>query len=265
MGADLDLLRETAHEAGRLALRLQEGDLEIQRKAGGSPVTNADLALDALIKRRLRAARPDYGWLSEETADDPARLEARRVFMVDPIDGTSAFMKGRPWWSVSLAVVEDGRALSGVVYAAGLEETYEAERGGGAKLNGAPVRASDRGDLESCAMLGHRSAFTDGVWSEPWPQMRVESRNSVALRIALVAAGVFDAAVALSPKCDWDIAAGLIIAEEAGAVVSDHQGRALRLNCPAPRHPSLVAAAPGLHPLILQRTAPIELQPEYVT
>jgi len=259
MSADLDLLRETAHEAGRLGLELQEAGLEVTWKPGGSPVTNGDLALDLLIKQRLTAARPDYGWLSEETADDPARLSARRVFIVDPIDGTSAYVKGRPWWSVSLAVVEEGRPIAGVVYAPGIEETYEGELGGGAWLNGAPIRASACDDLAACAMLSPAGAFSDGDWPEPWPDMRVENRNSVALRLALVAAGAFDAAVAMTAKQDWDIAAGMLIAEEAGAVVTDHRGGALVLNRPVPWHRSLVAAAPALHPLILRRTAPIDL------
>jgi myo-inositol-1(or 4)-monophosphatase len=259
VSADLDLLRETAHEAGRLALRLQEAGLDFHRKADGSPVSNADLAVDALLKARLGAARPDYAWLSEETADDRTRLHARRVFVVDPIDGTAAFIRGRPWWSVSVAVVEDGRALAGVVYAAGLEETYEAARGSGARLNGAPIRASACGELEACAMLGPSGGFVAGEGVEPWPDMRVENRNSVALRMALVAAGTFDAAVALTPKQDWDIAAGMVIAEEAGAVVTDHTGAPLPLNRASVGHPSLVAAAPALHPLILRRTAPIDL------
>jgi myo-inositol-1(or 4)-monophosphatase len=259
--ADLDLLRDVAHEAGRLALSLQEGELKITRKPGGSPVTNADLAVDDLIKRRLRTARPDYGWLSEETADNPDRLTAKRLFMVDPIDGTVAYMKGRPWWSVSVAVVEDSRARCGVIYAGGLEETYEAERGGGARLNGARIHASGCADLKACAMLSPKGAFTDWEWAEPWPEMRVENRNSIALRMALVAAGAFDAAVALSEKSDWDLAAGLVICEEAGAVVTDHQGRPLLLNSPGARHPSLVCAGPALHPLILQRTATIDLPP----
>jgi myo-inositol-1(or 4)-monophosphatase len=256
---DLDLLRDVAHEAGRLALSLQETELRVETKPGGSPVTNADLAVDALVKDRLLAARPDYGWLSEETADNPERLSARRLFMADPIDGTVAYMKGRPWWSVSLAVVEDGQAVAGVIYAAGLEETYEAEAGGGARLNGAPIHASACADLTSCNMLSPKGAFTDWEWAEPWPEMRVENRNSIALRMALVASGAFDAAVALSPKMDWDVAAGLVICAEAGARVSDHKGRPLVLNRPSPWHPSLVCAGEGLAPLILSRTAPIDL------
>ena len=259
MSADLDLLRETAHEAGRLALRLQEAGLDFHRKTDGSPVSNADVAADTLLRRKLTAARPDYGWLSEETIDDRSRFDSRRLFVVDPIDGTAAFIRGRPWWSVSVAVVEEGRAVAGVIYAPGLEETYEAERGSGARLNGETVRASPCRALEACAMLGPTRSFAEWDGPEPWPEMRVENRNSVALRMALVAAGAFDACVALTPKQDWDIAAGLVIAEEAGAVVTDHTGAPLVLNRPSVRHPSLVAAAPGLHPLILRRTAPIEL------
>ena len=110
-------------------------------------------------------------------------------------------------------------------------------------------------------MLGPQGAFTDWGGAQPWPQMRIENRNSIALRMALVAAGAFDAAVALSPKNDWDIAAGLVIAGEAGAITTDHKGRTLRLNGESVVHPSLVCAAPALHPLILQRTAPIDLPP----
>lgn len=261
MSADLDLLRDAAHEAGRLALSLQEGGLQVRNKPGGSPVTNADLAADALLFERLTRMRPDYAWLSEETADDRRRLQARRVFMVDPIDGTVAYIKGRPWWSVSVAVVEDGRALAGVIYAPGLEDTYEAERGHGAFLNGQRMAASRCADLAACSVLSPKGALGPGGWAEPWPEMRLESRNSVALRMALVASGAFDAAVALSPKNDWDIAAGLVIAEEAGASATDHKGGGLQLNRAVPRHPSLVCAGPELHRLILQRTAPIDLPP----
>jgi myo-inositol-1(or 4)-monophosphatase len=125
---DLDLILDAAREAGELALKARAGGLKVWSKDGGSPVTDADLAVDALLKERLRAARPDYGWLSEETVDDPARLTTTRQFVVDPIDGTVAFMKNKPWFAVSVAVVEDGRPIAGVVHAPALSETYAAWR-----------------------------------------------------------------------------------------------------------------------------------------
>lgn len=255
---DLDLLRDAAQEAGRLALKLQESGLQVERKADGSPVTSADLAVDELLKQRLRAARPDYGWLSEETTDDPERLARDKVFMVDPIDGTRAYISGRPWWVVSVAVSEAGRSTAGVIYNAALEETYEAAEGGGAFLNGRPIHCSTVTDLDACAMLADPALFADGR-EDPWPSMRVERRNAIAYRMALVAAGTFDAAIAVNEKYDWDIAAGMVIAAEAGAVSTDHKGRNLLLNTPSAKNASLICTAPALHPLILSRTAPIDL------
>ncbi|MET0274660.1 MAG: inositol monophosphatase family protein, partial [Phenylobacterium sp.] len=116
MSDDLALIEDAAREAGELARRLRDEGLQVEYKSADStPITNADVAADAFLKERLLGARPDYGWLSEETADDPARLAKARLFVVDPIDGTRAFLKGRPWWSVSVAVVEDGRPIAGVV------------------------------------------------------------------------------------------------------------------------------------------------------
>ena len=259
MTGDLALLRDAAQEAGKLALELRKAGLTVWSKAGGSPVTNADIAVDELLKQRLRAARPGYGWLSEETADDPARLEAKRLFIVDPIDGTRSYMKDGPWWVVALAVVEAGQPVAAVIYAPVQDETYEATTGGGARLNGAPIHPSAATELDQCAMLGDVGLFTRGTWAKPWPPMQVTSRNAIAYRMALVAAGAFDAAVAMGPKADWDLVAGTLIAREAGARVTDHKGGALVFNTPSARNPSLVCAAPGVHPLILERTAPIDL------
>jgi myo-inositol-1(or 4)-monophosphatase len=252
--ADMELLRRAAEEAGRLSLEQRRKGLKIWSKKGGSPVTDADLAVNVLLSNLLRGARPDYGWLSEETRDDPDRLQRRRVFVVDPIDGTAAYMKGRPWFTVALALIEDGEVVAGVVHAPELGDTYEACLGGGARCNGLPIQASRADRLEGASMLGDPAAFKPPVW----PALRFERRNSIALRMALVGAGAFDAAVALSPKHDWDVAAGAVIAAEAGARVTDHLGRPYRFNQPDPRQPALVCAAPGLHPLILARSAPIE-------
>jgi len=246
---DLDLLRGAALEAGRIAQASRRRGLKIRRKAGGSPVTDADLAVNDFLQGALRAARPDYGWLSEETADDPARLHARRIFVVDPIDGTTAFIKGKPWFTVALAVVEDGRPVAGLVHAPALDETYEAARGSGARLNGQPIRPSDARSLDDLGMVGDPALFARA----PWSAARVERRNSIALRMALVAAGAFDAAVALGPKWDWDVAAGAAIAAEAGAVVSGVAGEPFRFNQTDPRQPGLLCAAPGVHALLLKR------------
>lgn len=251
---DVALLRDAAIEAGRLVVAQREKGLKVWSKKGGSPVTDADLAANVLLGNRLRGARPDYGWLSEETKDDRARLSAERVFVVDPIDGTAAYMKGKPWFTVALAVIEDGRVTAAVVHAPALNDTYEATIGGGARLNGAAVQASDRSRLEGASMLGDPAAFKPPLW----PKLKFERRNSIALRMALVGAGAFDAAVALSPKHDWDVCAGALIAEEGGAKVTDHLGRPYRFNRPEPFQGALVCAAPGLHPLILERSAPIE-------
>lgn len=256
---DLELLRAAALEAGALALVMRDKGLKITSKSGGSPVTDADLAVDALLRERLLADRPDYGWLSEETSDTPERLGRSRIFVADPIDGTAAYMKNRPWWCVALAVVEDGRPIAAIIHAPALNETFEAVRGGGARLNGQPIFASEVDTLEDASVLANASLLNGPEWREPWPPMRFDKRNSIAYRMALVAAGAFDAAIALTPKWDWDVAAGALIAEEAGARVSDHQGGGWVFNRPDPRQASLVCAAPALHPLILQRCAPIPL------
>lgn len=256
---DLDLILDAAREAGALAVSAREAGLKIWSKEGGSPVTDADLAVDALLKERLEAARPDYGWLSEETADDPARLTTPRQFVVDPIDGTAAYLKGKPWFAVSIAVVENGRPIAGVVYAPALDELYVATAGGGATLNGAAITPSLTADLEHSAMLGDAKMFAHPAWPTPWPTMRVESRNSIAYRLCLVASGDFDSAVALSPKNEWDLAAADLICGEAGAVLTDHKGRSFTYNRPNPLLPSVVCANKALAPLILSRVGHIDL------
>ncbi len=257
--ADLALLRDAAREAGALAWRMRRAGLTINYKDGGSPVTDADLAADALLTGRLRGARPDYGWLSEETADDPERLTRRRVFVVDPIDGTRAFLNDRPWWAISLAVVEDGRPVAGVVFAPEFDETYAAIAGSGATLNDAPIGVSLTTGLADCRMAGDPKTFLHRNWPEPWPPMRIEQRNSTAYRMCLVASGDFDAALAPVPKHDWDLAAADLIVHEAGGFVGDHTGAAFTYNRPSPLQASLVCATPALAPLILARVGHIAL------
>lgn len=259
LAADLDLIRAAAIRAGALAQAERDRGLRIDHKVGGSPVTSADLAVDAMLKAELLGARPDYGWLSEETPDTPERLAKSRIFVVDPIDGTVAFMKSQPWWCVPIAVVEDGFPVAAVIHVPALNETFEATLGGGARLNGRSITASDVDTLDDAAVLADARLMEGPQWPEPWPPMRYEKRNALAYRMALVASGAFDAAIALTPKWDWDVCAGALIGTEAGAKVSDHHGRSWHFNRPDPRQSSLVCSAPALHPLILRRTTPIPL------
>jgi myo-inositol-1(or 4)-monophosphatase len=258
---ELVLIRDAVVAAGRLALAERERGLKIWSKSGGSPVTSADMAVDTLLRTSLLGARPDYGWLSEETADSPERIARERIFVVDPIDGTVAYMKGKPWWCIPIAVVENGRPVAAVIHAPALNETFAATLGGGATLNGAPINASDTTDLDDASVLADARLMEGPHWAEPWPAMRFEKRNAIAYRMALVAAGAFDAAIALTPKWDWDVCAGALIASEAGARVSDHHGGPWRFNQLDPRQSSLICSAPALHPLIVRRTATIPLAP----
>lgn len=260
LDADLDLIRQAAIDAGALAIAEREAGLKIESKVGGSPVTSGDLKVDAMLRDRLLSARPGYGWLSEETADTAERLSKRRIFVVDPIDGTVAYMKRTPWWCVPIAVIEDGEVVAAVIHAPEVEETYVATRRGGARRNGKPIHASDIDTLEDASILGDARLIEAPYFAdEPWPSMRFEKRNALAYRMALVAAGAFDAALALTPKWDWDVAAGWLIATEAGARVSDHHGRPWAFNRPDPRQASLVCAAPIIQPMIVRRCKNVPL------
>ena len=257
--ADLALIRDAAHEAGQLAVQMRKAGLTTENKSDNTPVSDADLAVDALLKSMLGEARPDYGWLSEETADDPERLKRQRLFVVDPIDGTSAFVKDKPWWGVSIAVVDGDRPSVGVFYAPDVDETYYAVVGQGAWRNGAVIHPTAMADLENCAMLADAPMFKHPAWRQPWPPMNIARRNSVAHRLCLVAAGDFDATLALSSKSEWDLAAADLIATEAGCLVTNHKGATFRYNQPSPKARSLVCAGPALHRLILERVEPINL------
>ena len=256
--SDTALLEAAVREAGAIARTFFTGRNRARSKADGSPVSDADLAVDRFLTERLRPARSDYGWLSEETEDDPARLSARRVFVVDPIDGTIAFLKGRPHFTISAAVVEGEISVAAAVYNPLTEECFTAVRGAGARLNGAPIRVSGREKLEGCRMLASKTTLRDPCWGgAPWPPMEVATPNSIAYRIALVACGTFDAAITLAGTHDWDIAAADLIVREAGGLISSHAGNIPRYNQVNPIQPSVVAAGRTLHEAILARVGGI--------
>jgi myo-inositol-1(or 4)-monophosphatase len=262
--ADLALLEQAVRDAGVIARKFYRGSYRKWDKGKGQPVTECDLAVDEFLSARLRGARPAYGWLSEETEDNPERCHTLSTFVVDPIDGTVAFMKGRPHFTICAAIVSGGRPLAAAVYNPISGECFSAIAGKFAKLNGVAIHVSARRQLEGCRMLGPTSTFEHPAPniapSVPWPPMHIETRNSVAYRLALVACGSFDAMVALSGKHDWDLAAADLIVQEAGGLVTTHTGAPLRYNGPVPIQASVVAAGPVLHTRILDRVRGVSLR-----
>jgi myo-inositol-1(or 4)-monophosphatase len=265
LAEDRALIEDAVRTAGGIAKKYFGGEYRRWDKGAGQPVTEADLAVDKYLRETLTKARPGYGWLSEETEDDPARREKKNVFVVDPIDGTVAFLKKRPHFTVCVALVRDGRPVIGVVLNPVLDECFAANDGEGATLNGETIRVSGRSELEGCRMCAARSMFEHPAWNNPpnrpWPPMHIETRNSVAYRMALVASGAYDATLALSAKRDWDMAAADIIVREAGGgLVTAHDGTIPRYNGAHAIQPSLIAAGPKLHAEILSRVRHINLQ-----
>lgn len=255
LAADFQTIQAVAREAGELAARYFHQTCEAWEKSPGNPVSEADLAVDDLIKRRLTAHRPQYGWLSEETIDDAARLSCRRVWVVDPIDGTRAFVAGRDGFAVSIALVEDGHPILGCLYAPLRNLFFCAAKDGGATLNGIDIHVARSDQLKGCRMLADKALFQADFWPEPWPAMKLDKPNSIALRLGLVAAGMADAAVALRPKSEWDLAAAWLVLTEAGGVCTDHSGAHPRFNRPDPVYPTVIAASAQLYPQVLARVA----------
>jgi myo-inositol-1(or 4)-monophosphatase len=245
--SDLDLLLGAAEEAARIALRHWRRDPKVWDKGVDGPVSEADYEVDAFLRDHLRAARPAYGWLSEETPDDPSQRAASRLFIVDPIDGTRAYIGGEATWAHSLAVVEDGLPVAGVVHLPVRRKTYAAARGRGATLNGAALAASDRIEVAGSTFLAARTSFEPQHWKGAVPQVDRAFRPSLAYRLALVGEGRFDGMLTLRPTWEWDVAAGALIATEAGATVTDRHGRPLAFNNPDPRLEGVLAAGPALH------------------
>lgn len=247
--ADLELLELAARAAGELALRYWKRRPEAWEKADNAgPVSEADLAVNDQLESVLRSARPDYGWLSEESSDDHARLGAERIFIVDPIDGTRAFLHEEPGFAHAIAVAERGRIVAGVVHLPALGQTYSAVAGGPALRDGHPIRASETALVAGSTVLTSKLSDTDAYWrSGAPPAYRRSFRPSLAWRLCLVAEGRFDAALSLRPAWEWDIAAASLIAERAGALATDRHGQALRFNRPGAQSEGLVVAPPALH------------------
>jgi myo-inositol-1(or 4)-monophosphatase len=220
----------------------------VQYKDGGSPVTSADLAVDRFLRARLGAEFPDAGWLSEETTDNTARVARSALVIADPIDGTRAFVAGDPRWAVSIAFAIEGRVVAGVVHAPALGETYAASLGKGATVNGAPIRASDRATLAGARIGGPRPLVAALAGAARVELLEEPKIPSLAYRLARVASGSLDGALASANSHDWDIAGADILLSEAGAGLCDPEGRPLSYNRPETRHGPLAAAPLALLP-----------------
>lgn len=245
MTDDLSLLADAAREAGRIALGYFRRDPKVWIKGASSPVSEADIAADRYLHTTLTAARPDYGWLSEESVDTPDRLERQRVFVVDPIDGTRGFIDGHPDWCVSVAIVEGDTPVAAALYAPALDEMFEAAAGAGARLNGAVLAVSGRTTLSGARIAGPARHLRAMV-AHGMDARERRFTPSLAYRFALVAAGRVDVATARSGAYDWDLAAVDLLVHEAGGTLCDLGGGRLRFNGVEPRHPSLIAATPAL-------------------
>ena len=255
--SDLDgvlaCLRDAAVAGGEIACRYfrpgTRTTAAISYKEGGSPVTEADLAVDRFLKERLSAALPEAGWLSEETPDCADRLGRSSVLVVDPIDGTRAFVSGDARWCVAIALVTDGKPVVGVVYAPILNQRFEAIAGRGATLNGVPITASARPSLNGAQVAGPAN-FAKQIAGEI-PFRVVPKIPSLACRFVHVAAGFLDGCVSASGSHDWDIAAADLIAREAGALVTDRFGSDLAYNGRDTTHPVIVGGPPPVHQALL--------------
>jgi len=259
IGQDFDCLKAAVRAAGEIALGYFGSAPAVCTKSDGTAVSEADIEVDAFLKDRLCAARPSYGWLSEESEDDKSRLSCRNVWIVDPIDGTRAFLKNRPYWSVSAALVRDGRPILAAVFNPAKDEFYDAQANFGARLNGRKIGVSAATLGAGCRIAGSRNAILRASWPEPILEAEFVSINSIAYRVCLTAAGTVDAVISLSNKSDWDLAAAHLITVEAGGNFTTHRGQTMVYNRAESRHESVIAAGPTLHKTLVEQGKTLSL------
>jgi myo-inositol-1(or 4)-monophosphatase len=243
----LEDIARIAAEAGRIAAARCGTDYKSWEKVPGHPVCEIDLEVDAFLQEQLGALDPEAGWLSEETLDDSDRIERRRLWVVDPIDGTRDYLRGRTGWCVSVALVEDRVPVLGVLAAPQRDELWTAERGRGSWRNGVALRVSPRAELAGARVPADTLPKVDG------DLVPVAKPNSIALRIAMVAAGEADLLATLRWGFEWDIAAAALVAEEAGATVSGALGHPLAFNTASGEAFGVLVATPGIHAAAVER------------
>lgn len=241
-------LGSALREAGEIALKYFRGTIKSWTKGGNSPVSEADIAVDEFLREKL--SREGYGWLSEESKDDRARLNFERLMIVDPIDGTRSYLKGREDWTIVAAVAQKGRPVAAAIYAPVTDELFLAAAGEGATRNGIPIMASPGTALANARIaapkktLDQLTAIDPGTVHEP-------KIFSLALRIARVAEGRIDAAFASVNAADWDLAAADLLVHEAGGAITDFSGETLVYNLHDPVHGAILAAGRDRHAAML--------------
>lgn len=244
-----NLLEQAARKAGQLALNYFNRDPQVWSKANDSPVTEADLAVDRMLHKDLLGARPGFGWLSEETEDSAERRSKDMVFVVDPIDGTRAFINGEDVWTISIAIVRDDRPVVAALYAPVRDEMYLASHADGAFMNGKAVSVTERKDLSGVRAVGPSSVIRKGPIHDKGANW-TGYIGSLAYRVAMLADNKADLALARSGAHDWDLAAADLIISEAGGILREDIGKILTYNKSVPRHGALYACSPELEPVI---------------
>jgi len=235
------IAEEAARAAGEIIRGYYDGKIEVREKSRDNPVTEADLRANECIHARIREAFPDDGWLSEETRDSRERLDRRRVWIVDPLDGTKEFIQHIPELCVCIALVEDGEPTVGVSYNPITKDMFSAARGAGMRCNGKPGRVSEVSELAAARVLASRSEDKRGEWDEFKPKMQVVLTGSVAYKLALIASGRGDATFSLTPKNEWDICSGAALILEAGGRITDRDGKPLVFNREKTLLPGIIA------------------------
>lgn len=236
---DLARIKQALLRAGDVLARFSAADVDVRFKGANSPVTKADMAVDEALRREL--PRPDEGWLSEESADSQARLDRRRVWIVDPLDGTREFLDGVPHWTVSIGLAEDGEIVAGGVYNPSTRELFLGTPETGTTLNGEPVRVTSTARMTGAVVLANRWALRKRPADFTDHGFRVQIVNALAYSLALIAAGRADAMWSRSAKAEWDTAAGTALIAGAGGRVTTYDGTPLRFNAWPPRAPGLIA------------------------
>lgn len=244
--SDLEILRHAAREAGRIAMRYFGQSPEVWLKEGQSPVSEADFAVDQYLKEVLLQARPEYGWISEETRDDRAVVERRRSFVIDPIDGTRGFIEGRDQWCVSVAVIENGKPIAGVLQCPALGEVFEAGKGFGVSQNGLPIRVN-LPPSDQKVVIASAKRMVDSL-PTAWSERAVLHPYvpSLAYRIAMVARGEIGGTFIRPNSHDWDLAAADIILSESGGAILNNDALPLAYGGTTHKHGALVAASGNL-------------------